>query len=336
MKPRVVVLMPARNASSFLDEAMVSMARQTFSDFLLWILVDHSKDDTVAVAKAWEARDKRVQVAVFDRPQGIQRLLNHGIRHSTADLVARMDADDVSEPDRLALQMQEMGKGDAPDLLGTAFTSQSPQGRSHKVIVPGTQSAIRARLLFGSPFCHPSVILRRDALVGLDGPYDERLPRGEDYDLWCRMAPKRRLANIQTPLLRYRPSGNIGASASQVQLTIGEIRRRLLHEIGMEFSSDELECLDCLAVQHESNTSRSGDDIRSALERLRRQTLARNWCLASDIDHEIDLAWWRWTKRQDRGAAAALRFLRLRPGVGGNWKLLPRALLLMLPGRAPQ
>src|SRR5437867_2313452 len=105
MTPRVSVLLPARNAAATLGETLASLQAQTLGDFEVVLVDDHSRDDTVAVARRAWGSDARLHI-VRPPQQGLVEALRAGLDECRADLVARLDADDIAEPERLAAQAE--------------------------------------------------------------------------------------------------------------------------------------------------------------------------------------------------------------------------------------
>lgn len=151
-----------------------------------------------------------VPVVVVRLPEnrGLAVALEEGLARCSHEVVARMDADDVSTPDRFAVQLPLVEAG--ADLVGSALTEFTDD--EHQVLAvrtpPLTPEAIARRAVLASPFNHPTVVYRRSA-VRAAGGYRE-LPLLEDYWLFTRMiAAGARTANVAQPLVRYR----VGAGA---------------------------------------------------------------------------------------------------------------------------
>lgn len=135
--------------------------------------------------------------------EGLARALEHGLAACHFDLVARMDADDVSVPERFAVQIPLLERG--ADLVGSALVEfEEDEAVELAVRVPPlTQAAIEARARLHSPFNHPTVVYRRSAVRRAGGYRD--LPLLEDYWLFTRMiAGGAVVANVPEPLVRYR------------------------------------------------------------------------------------------------------------------------------------
>jgi cellulose synthase/poly-beta-1,6-N-acetylglucosamine synthase-like glycosyltransferase len=209
--PRVAVLLPARDAAATVRAAAVSILRQTFRDLSLVAVDDGSRDATAEVLDALARRDRRV-VVVRGPGEGIARALNRGLRCCDAALVARMDADDVARPDRLARQREALADDPSLAAVGSQVRLFPPaevrQGmRRYAAWVNGlvTPALVARDLFVESPLVHPASTLRRDALERAGGWRDGPFP--EDYDLWLRLAAGgARLTNLPAPLLAWRES----------------------------------------------------------------------------------------------------------------------------------
>ena len=119
MTPLISVLMPVRNGGTWLRDAVDSVRDQTFRDFELVIVDDGSDDDTLHLLERCAGDDARVRV-LRQPPLGIVAALNLGIAAARAPYLARLDADDVARPDRLALQLAFIERHDRVDLVGSA------------------------------------------------------------------------------------------------------------------------------------------------------------------------------------------------------------------------
>jgi glycosyltransferase involved in cell wall biosynthesis len=216
--------MPVYNALPYLKEALDSLLRQTLSDVEIIALDDASTDGSSDYLAG--VRDSRVRV--FHMPkQGHASLLNFGLTQARAAYVARMDADDVSQPDRLAKQVAFLD--DDPDvvLCGCQVMVIDECGRlGHTLQYELDDLGIRYRLLSCSPFAHPGVLFRRDAVIGVGG-YDAKMVPSEDYELWWRLAKSGRFANHPEVLLHYR------VHSASVTATRREKQQRLTQSISI-------------------------------------------------------------------------------------------------------
>lgn len=194
------IVMPVRNGAETIEEAVNSLLAQSMRDFALYIIDDGSTDQTSQIATAIGRYDKRVQLH-RNPGAGIVDALNFGCRLGHAPLIARMDADDIALPSRFAKQSSEFSKRDDLVLLGTAI-SIFGRRQANPPVVMGDNKCRSALRLF-SPFCHPTVMLRRSAFERAGG-YTNRYPHAEDYDLFCRISAYGEIDNINEVLLNYR------------------------------------------------------------------------------------------------------------------------------------
>lgn len=199
--PAVSVLMAVYNGEAWVPEAVESVLGQTFADFEFIVVDDGSTDGTGAILD--RRTDPRLRVVQQPRA-GQTRALNRALGLAAAPLLARMDADDVALPERLAQQVAFLRAHSDVGLLGTGCHEISPVGEVTRTIrPPASDDAIRRALIRANPFIHSSVMFRRDALDAA-GRYDEQFAVAQDYDLWLRMSRVTRMANLPEPLVLRR------------------------------------------------------------------------------------------------------------------------------------
>ena len=204
--PSVSVLMAvcASDSPAWLDEALRSLHGQNRLPDEVIVVEDGelsmSMDQTLS---RYRQRLPLRRVPIRNRT-GLGNALAMGMTAARGELVARMDADDACEPERLEVQARCFE--DDPDLvvLGSAATLVDERGaRVGERRMPITPDEIRARV-WTCPFIHPTVMFRREAILKV-GNYDAGLPTRQDYDLWFRcVAAGLTMRNLTQPLLRYR------------------------------------------------------------------------------------------------------------------------------------
>ena len=197
--PVISVVMPVHNALPFLDASISSILGQTLSDFEFVILDDASADGSVELLREWSIRDQRIHLHESKKRLGLAASSNAVVAKAGAPLVARMDADDIAHPDRLVRQWHIMK--DHPDVsaIGTLCNGINAGGRE-------VRPRDRWRLVRRSariPFPHGSVMFRREVFEQIGG-YDEAITRGEDQDLFLRMAVHGRVVTLPDLLYSYR------------------------------------------------------------------------------------------------------------------------------------
>ena len=202
-EPLVTVLMSAYNDRRYLPEAVDSVLRQSFEDFELLVLDDGSTDGSADYLAT--VADPRVRVARNERNLGLTRSLNRGLDLAAGLYVARMDADDVAAPRRLARQVEFLDRHPHVGIVGSArrLIDESGEPIAHAPAAVD-DVAVRWKCLLGNPFGHPTVMFRLHLLNAHKMRYDERYRTAQDYDLWSRLLAVTRGHNLPEPLLHYR------------------------------------------------------------------------------------------------------------------------------------
>lgn len=207
--PRVTVVLPCRDAAARLPEAIASLEAQTFRDFEVIAVDDGSEDETFALLYAWARRDGRVRV-LRSPVRGVVGALAAGVAAAHGELVARMDADDVADPTRLERQVALLDARPGIAACGTGvryFPEDLVRDGARRyerwlnALVEPEQ--IERDLFVECPIAHPTLVVRRSALLGVGGYRDLGWP--EDYDLVLRLwAAGYRMANVPDVLLHWR------------------------------------------------------------------------------------------------------------------------------------
>ena len=210
--------MPVFNSAATVSAAIDSILLQTQLDFEFLIIDDGSTDDSAAIVEKKALQDQRIRLIRLDSNQGIAVALNTGWKQARGEYVARMDADDYSLPERLALQVAFLLKHEEVDILGTGVFMEYSDGRAAKeYLKAATHQELVAKLNLESPFFHPTVIFRRSFLERVGG-YDVRWRKCEDFDLWWRSYKIGKFANLKQPLLRYRMPSTNGKLSAAIEL----------------------------------------------------------------------------------------------------------------------
>jgi glycosyltransferase involved in cell wall biosynthesis len=195
--------MPVYNGERFLRVAIESVLCQTFSDFDFHIVDDGSRDGTPDILAEYARRDRRIVIHTQPQNVGLAAALNIGCRAASADIVARMDADDVSLPERFARQLEYLGDQSDIGVLGTYVRSLDEHDRIGEVWPCPAQPGLAAwSMLFYCAMAHPTIMIRRSVLEAV-GFYPSGYP-AEDYALFMRLIRITRIMSLPEVLLHYR------------------------------------------------------------------------------------------------------------------------------------
>jgi glycosyltransferase involved in cell wall biosynthesis len=196
--PPLSVVMPVHNAAPFIDESIRSILSQSFRDFEFVILDDASSDGSPELLQQWEQRESRIRVFRSEQQLGLAGSANLVVSKTSAPIIARMDADDVSHPERLTRQLEVLKTYQDVVAVGSLFDGIDTIGR---VIRP----LDRWRLLHSSqyiPFPHGSAMFRRAAFDAVGG-YQE-LMVGEDQDFFLKLTRIGRVVTLPAALYHFR------------------------------------------------------------------------------------------------------------------------------------
>lgn len=234
----VSVIMPTYNAEKYLEEAIESIIKQTHLCWELLIIDDGSTDNTQKIVQSYQERDARIKL-ITGPMEGIAAALNLGIEKSRGKYVARMDADDISLPERLEKQVDYMERNGDVDVCATLYKRFSGENREGAVILtPCCDNEIKAKMIFENVIAHPTIMFRKSTLMQ-GWRYDTRVV-AEDYDLWTRMIPDLKFSCLQEILLFYRVLDESASHARQddVRLSAQNSSRNCIERV-FKISLDE-------------------------------------------------------------------------------------------------
>jgi glycosyltransferase involved in cell wall biosynthesis len=236
-QPLVSVVMAVRNGAEFLRESVESILAQSFDDLEFIIIDDGSTDETPEILQKYTSADRRVRIYTQEN-RGLAAALNRGWRLAQGEFVARMDADDVAKPERIARQVQFLKAHPETAVVGTACEFINRDGsRRVPMTLPSEDCEIKKTLANGNCLAHPSVMIRKSALTEAGG-YRSTFLYAEDYDLWLRIAERHRLANLGDPLLSYRLHGGQTSLRHVRQQAISALAARLAAQRRRQFDKD--------------------------------------------------------------------------------------------------
>lgn len=220
--PQVSVILPVYNGEDYLSLSIDSILNQTYENFELIIINDGSIDrsDEIILSK----RDSRIVYLKNSSNQGIVKSLNKGLHFSNGEFIARMDADDISMPERLMLQHEYMKENKETDILGTEIISIQDNQETQKnretnyEVMPSNLHNIY--LLIRNTLTHPTVMIRKESLLSNNLYYDKNSEFAEDYKLWADSSiVGLKIESLAIPLLRYRwHEGQISSIKNQQQI----------------------------------------------------------------------------------------------------------------------
>ena len=292
--PAVSVILPIYNAGSYLRDAIDSILAQSYTDFELLALDDGSTDDSLAILKEYESKDPRVKLFTREN-RGLVATLNELIESAKGRYIARMDGDDICDPDRFEKQVRFMELHPDHVVVGSSFEKINESGQSiGEFKAPQEHQEIDVMNLAGhTSICHPTAMIRTTAIRQING-YDPATECAEDLDLWLRIAEIGELANLADVLVKYRMHDDSISEANR--LTQEQLKRdaceRAWERRGIHGS-------------YEAQVWRPGSDKES------------------QHDFALKYGWYAWRHgHRDTWWSYVKKALALKPFAVSSWKLL--------------
>ena len=233
--PRLTVLMPTYNVAPYVKEAIESVLRQTFDDFILLVVDDASTDNTLEVVRS--IGDPRIQIASFPQNVGLADNLNRGLDMIDTELVARMDGDDIAEPDWLEHELTVLENHPEIGVCGGGFERFGTM--KSLVRFPESHDDCMANMLFE---CSVIVPVFRMSLVREQGlRYKASAFPAEDYRFWAECLRVTQLYNLQETVFHYRmhPEQICSSRRQEQQRKVEEVRLFMLEWLSTDFSAEE-------------------------------------------------------------------------------------------------
>lgn len=237
-QPVVSVILPVYDGEKYLSDAVASILNQDFSDFELIAIDDGSRDGTLAILRQWQVRDPRIRI-ISRKNRGLVATLNEAISLAKGRYIARMDADDISFPDRLRRQVEYLECNTDVVLLGVSVTkSLWFKSKLPKMFGKGPTTW---GLVFRNNVGHPGVMLRVCTLRDNNLHYRSEYKHAEDFKLWCEMIRFGRADVLPRSLLYYRTHPeSVSAKNRRAQALID--RRIVMENMREKFDIDMEDC----------------------------------------------------------------------------------------------
>ena len=250
MKVEISVVMAVFNAERYLREAIVSILNQTIENFELVVVNDGSTDNSRKIIES--INDNRI-IAINQENAGVAKASNIGVEQSNGYLIARLDSDDISLPNRLEKQYYFLKNNNEYIAVGSsAEIIDSEDNYLYTSIKKQTNDDLKNDLP-KSPFINSSVMFRKETFFKA-GKYCENLPIGEDKVLFNRMAKFGKFYNFIEPLIKYRMSPYSISLRKNIGSRISEIHRNAINK--NRLSDVDIQYLNSIYINNRSSSDR--------------------------------------------------------------------------------
>jgi glycosyltransferase involved in cell wall biosynthesis len=289
-EPLVSVILPCYNAAEYLVQSLESILHQTYRNLEVIVIDDGSTDETAAILRRYEAKDRRIRLVRNDINRKLIHTLNRGIGLARGKYIARMDADDISFPERIEKLVRELENNPGVDFVSSGFYIIDARGKIIYTSVPKalTGKPLKFVSFFSTPLLHPGLLIRSEVLK--EAGFSAEYLHCEDYELFSRLALEGHEArNLGEPLIYYR-ANPASVSNQYEQIQISAHTRISLRNIETYFNVTPEYFTHKIMIHRIAFTVRLRA-LREAvrlLHELRDRFIAREQCTPAEIA-EIDL-----------------------------------------------
>jgi len=214
----------------WLQLSIDSILTQTFRGFELIIINDNPlRQELKDILKSYSSRDGRITIIENSENLGLTRSLNKGIKQAQGKYIARMDADDISLPERFELQHLFLEKHQDIFLAGTSVQIMDHNGQLKEKAIKHSshERLVKDILAVKLAFYHPTIMFRNEGFL-----YRDKFNTGQDYDLYLNLLLKgKKFSNVKEIGLHYRMSGqSISMAKKRRQVILGKLALKFYYE----------------------------------------------------------------------------------------------------------
>ena len=241
--PMTVLMSVYNTKAKWLCESIDSILCQTFAEFEFIIIDDKSTDGSLEILKGYQAKDNRIILVENEENLGLTKSLNKGLALARGNYIARMDADDISVPERLACQYRYMEEHNDVSVVGGYLYT----GKNGSYMLTGyneDKEIQKVQMLFhnaGVP--HPTAMIRSSFLSDNRICYDERIKKSQDYALWTSIISRGgKIRLIPKVVLLYRVHENQISANKKDQIAFAhQVVGTNLKRIIPDYTQEQLE-----------------------------------------------------------------------------------------------
>jgi glycosyltransferase involved in cell wall biosynthesis len=259
--PLVSIIMPVYNTEKYVAETIESILSQTYKNFEFIIVNDGSTDRTDEIISNFS--DSRIKYIKCEKNLGIVDVLNKALTYTTGKYISRSDADDLSSPDKLKMEVEFLETHPEFGIVGTNYQFITHDGtKGRKIDLPETNEDITFAINFINPFMNSSILAR--AAVMKKFGYEKSFEYAEDYRIWYQIAQESKCANLPVYSVLYRiHESNISRlNRKKSNEGVKRIQREGLQKMGIDFTEKELD-IHCDFLTFNHNAFRKDEDFEA-------------------------------------------------------------------------
>ncbi|MBK8553011.1 MAG: glycosyltransferase [Ignavibacteria bacterium] len=265
MNPEISVITTVYNCEEYLEESIQSILNQSYKNFEYIIVNDGSSDKTPAIITKYAARDKRIKVINNIENSGRVKSLNSALGIAEGKYIAIHDADDISLPARLDLQLSFLKKNPDYVLAGSDVIVIDEAGEIlSNPVRPEKDPEAKFSLIFRCTFANPSIMFRRNILSEFGISYEDDFLHAEDFRMITLISRHGKVYNMKDKLIKYRKHGSNNSSVNSKTLSNASIRivKENLSGLGFSVSEDQVKRIRNLISSRGINSEFILEDVK--------------------------------------------------------------------------
>lgn len=269
MQPLVSVIMPAYNGEKYIEKAINSIMRQTYSNWELIIIEDGSSDNTLEIARRYQ--NEKIKVYVNEKNKGIAFSTNYGITHSEGKYIALLDDDDIATPKRLALQVDFLEQNTDIDILGGRSIYIDSTGKFLGIDAEPLHNPnlIKAYLLFyNEKFSNCTAMIRREFIEKNMLYYEEGCLGMQDFKFYIESSKLGKMTAIKEVLHLKRIHDEeetiirIKNNAKERAMLFSEFQRESIEKSGFCLKEEQLQIINKVVSESVKEKKYTKKDVR--------------------------------------------------------------------------
>jgi len=235
--PLVSVVVPAYNAAAYIEEALMSVVEQTYTNLEILVIDDCSTDRTLEIVKRIAKGDSRIRILENKHNLGIGGNRDKGVKNSCGEFICWQDADDISLPNRVSLQVDFLNKHPRVGVVGGFMTFFSEKGELTTRRYEQDDASLRRTIFRYNPVSQPASMMRRECFAKVGG-YDPSYRLSEDLEMQFRIGEFYEFGNVQEVVLKYRQTqGSLTASNLRaMEIATLSIRKKYANSSAYHYS----------------------------------------------------------------------------------------------------
>ncbi|MEY9868464.1 glycosyltransferase involved in cell wall biosynthesis [Peribacillus sp. B2I2] len=246
LNPKITVFMPVYNTELYIEESIMSILNQTFSDFELLIIDDGSTDRSLDIIRS--IKDSRIRLVQNDVNKGLPYTRNLGLKLAAGEYFAVMDSDDIARRDRLERQVNFLQENNNIPIIASNYILQYGNGKFRKSSLPiFNKNEMKIQLLFRNYILNSSAMVRKEFLTENNISYDLRFFSCQDYMFWNECSKYGYIYTDQEFLITYRTGHENTTKVTKLKRKddrkelVDYIHKDLLEYYGFTFNTEELQ-----------------------------------------------------------------------------------------------